>query len=69
MILERDTFNIRESRIKLLMYDLFICGYAGSLLLCGLFSSCGAWASHAVPSLVAEQGSRVDGLSSCGTWA
>ena len=48
---------------------LFICGYAGSLLLCGLFSSCGAWASHAVPSLVAEQGSKVDGLSSCGTWA
>ena len=28
------------------MWDLLIYGCAGSLLLCGLFSSSGTWASH-----------------------
>ena len=75
MILERDTFNIKESRIKLLMYEkinntiiylfmamLGLCCHAGFSLVAvhGLLI--------AVSSLVAEQGSRVDGLSSCGAW-
>ena len=76
MILERDTFNIKKSRIKSLMYEkinntitylfmamLGLCCFAGFSLVVvhGLLI--------AVASLVAEQGSRVGGLSSCGTWA
>ena len=39
--------------LSLFFIILFSFGYAGSLLLCGLFSSCGKWGR----------------LSSCGAWA
>ena len=53
-----------------------ISGRAGSLLLCGLFSRCGAWASHCRAALLQGTGSKAGsfssdahGLSSCSCWA
>ena len=38
--------NICVQVFMFFYFILFIFGWAGSLLLCGLFPSCGAWASH-----------------------
>ena len=53
-----------------------ISGRSGSLLLCGLFSRCGAWASHCRAALSQGTGSKAGsfssdahGLSSCSCWA
>ena len=70
-------FMSEEYSIPCMYYNFFIhssiylfFGCAGSLLLCGLFSSCDEWgllfncsvlASYCVPSLIAEHGLQ-------GTW-
>ena len=46
---------------------LFIFGCAGSLLLCGLFSSCGE--PGATLKLQCTQASNCSGFSRCGSWA
>ena len=51
---------------------LFVLGYAGSPLLCGLFSSCSARASHCGGFSLWSVGSaalRLSGFSSCGSRA
>ena len=52
--------------ISFFFYDLVIFGFAGSSLLYGLFSSCGARASHR-HGFSCEHGHA--GFSSCGSWA
>ena len=47
---------------------LFIFGCAGSLLLCGFFSSCSLKASHC-SGLCGAQALWRSGFSSCDTWA
>lgn len=53
------------------LINLFAFGCAGSLLLLGLFSDCGKWGYCLVVVcvvLVAEHGSRGNGLHSYGAW-
>ena len=49
--------NMRIYLLKIIFIYLVLFGRVGSLLLCGLFSSCGAWASHC------------HGFSCCRAWA
>ena len=60
------------------IFTIFIFGFAGSLLLCGLFSSCGrqgllshwsAWASHCGGFSCCGAWALEYRLNSCGTWA
>ena len=62
----------------ILMYIILFIGCAGSLLLCGVFSSCServllsvavCGLLKVVASLVAEHGFWAMSFSSCGVWA